>query len=129
MECLAVTKLPDGPQWVYEIKLDGYRAVAIKSEGKLNLFSRRHKSFSRQYPLVHQALDELPENTVVDGEIIALDEYPVMGFVVWACAGATLVSPEQGGKGLTGLLFVVFIVWVVRKAVLARRRPPDAKVQ
>src|SRR5262249_44012566 len=74
MECLAVTKLPDGPQWVYEIKLDGYRAVAIKSEGKLNLFSRRRKSFNRQYPLVYQALDELPENTVVDGEIVALDD-------------------------------------------------------
>jgi ATP-dependent DNA ligase len=29
MECLAVTKLPSGPEWVYEIKLDGYRALAI----------------------------------------------------------------------------------------------------
>ena len=29
MECRAVTKLPDGPDWVYEIKLDGYRALAI----------------------------------------------------------------------------------------------------
>ena len=41
MECLAAPKLPDGPQWVYQIKLDGYRAVAVKSSGKLNLFSRR----------------------------------------------------------------------------------------
>jgi bifunctional non-homologous end joining protein LigD len=31
MECLPVSKLPEGPQWVYEIKLDGYRAVAVKS--------------------------------------------------------------------------------------------------
>jgi ATP-dependent DNA ligase len=49
MECLAVAKLPDGPEWVYEIKLDGYRAVAIKSNGKLSLCSRKRKSFNRQY--------------------------------------------------------------------------------
>lgn len=37
MECLAVPKLPDDPEWVYEIKLDGYRAVALNSNGKLSL--------------------------------------------------------------------------------------------
>jgi ATP-dependent DNA ligase len=49
MECLAVTKLPDGPGWVFEIKLDGHRALATNADGKLSLYSRRRKSFSRQY--------------------------------------------------------------------------------
>jgi DNA ligase D-like protein (predicted ligase) len=74
MECLAVAKLPEGPQWVYEIKLDGYRAVAINSKGKLSLVSRKRKSFHRQFPYIVEALNDLPENTVVDGEIVALDE-------------------------------------------------------
>jgi ATP-dependent DNA ligase len=74
MECLAVTQLPEGADCVYEIKLDGYRAVAVNSNGKLNLFSRNRKSFSRQYPYIVEALRELPENTVVDGEVVALDE-------------------------------------------------------
>jgi len=39
MECLAVPKLPDGLGWLYKIKLDGYHAIAVKSEGGLNLFS------------------------------------------------------------------------------------------
>jgi ATP-dependent DNA ligase len=33
MECLAIGKLPEGSQWLWEIKLDGYRAVAVKSAG------------------------------------------------------------------------------------------------
>jgi ATP-dependent DNA ligase len=74
MECLAVTKLPDGPDWVFEIKFDGYRALAINANGKLSLYSRKRKSFSRQYQHVFEALRDLPQNTAVDGEIVALDD-------------------------------------------------------
>ena len=73
MECLAVSKLPEGSQWVYEIKLDGYRALGINSDGTIRLLSRRNNSFNRQYPLIVEALAELPEDTVVDGEVVALD--------------------------------------------------------
>ena len=74
MECLAVPKLPDGPNWLLEIKLDGYRAIAVKSSGTLNLFSRRRNSCNTQYSLVFDALADLPDNTVVDGEVVALNE-------------------------------------------------------
>jgi len=74
MECLAVPKLPNGLGWLYEIKLDGYRAIAVKSGGKLNLFSRRRNSFNRQYALVVECLADLPDDTVIDGEIVALNE-------------------------------------------------------
>jgi DNA ligase D-like protein (predicted ligase) len=74
MECLAVSKLPAGDQWIWEIKLDGYRAEAIKSGSHLFLLSRRQKSFSRQFPLIYEALTDLPDDTVIDGEIVALDQ-------------------------------------------------------
>ena len=60
MECLAVSKLPAGWDWVYEIKLDGYRAFAINSNGKLSRDSRRRKSFNRQYQHVFDALRDYP---------------------------------------------------------------------
>ena len=80
MECLAVAKLPEGPEWLHEIKLDGYRAVAINSKGKLNLYSKNRKSFHRQYPYIIEALGDLPKNTVVDGEIVALDDAGLPNF-------------------------------------------------
>ena len=74
MDCAPVPHLPDGSNWVFEIKFDGYRAIAVKSDRGVNLFSRRHKSFNHQYPHLVKALAELPEGTVVDGEVVALDE-------------------------------------------------------
>jgi len=74
MECLSVTKLPEGLEWLWEIKLDGYRALAVKSGTGVTLFSRRRKSLNRQFPFIVEALADLPAGTVVDGEVIAIDE-------------------------------------------------------
>src|SRR5713226_3434411 len=74
MECLSVSNLPEGPNWLWEVKLDGYRALAVKSLAGLALFSRRRKSFNRQFPHIVESLEDLPEGTDVDGELVALDD-------------------------------------------------------
>jgi DNA ligase D-like protein (predicted ligase) len=72
--CLAVPDLPDGSQWEYELKLDGYRAIGLKARGRALLLSRNGKDFTRRFQPVARALEALPDETVIDGEVVALDE-------------------------------------------------------
>jgi bifunctional non-homologous end joining protein LigD len=74
MECLPVAELPEGGEWAYEIKLDGYRAVAVKADLDLILYSRQKSVLNKQFPEIVAALRELPPGMVVDGEIVALDD-------------------------------------------------------
>jgi bifunctional non-homologous end joining protein LigD len=73
MLLLRTEKLPDGPDWLHELKLDGYRAVAIKSGGKVHLRSRNDNDFNARYPSLIKALASMPDDSVIDGEIVALD--------------------------------------------------------
>jgi bifunctional non-homologous end joining protein LigD len=74
MDCLPVSAVPEGPEWTYEIKLDGYRLEAVKSKGKVTVYSRRHNVLNEKFGYIADALKKLPDETVVDGEIVAVDE-------------------------------------------------------
>jgi bifunctional non-homologous end joining protein LigD len=43
-------RLPEGPEWLYELKLDGYRAIAAKASGCVRLWSRHENDFGRDIP-------------------------------------------------------------------------------
>jgi DNA ligase D-like protein (predicted ligase) len=74
MLLLQTERLPDTPEaWQYEIKLDGYRAIAFRADGSAQLRSRNDSDFRTRYPSVAAALDHLPRNTIVDGEVVAVD--------------------------------------------------------
>lgn len=73
MKALSVDAVPEGP-WRLEVKLDGYRAVAVLNGDAIALWSRNHKPLTEGYPEVVQALRALScRNAVLDGEIVALD--------------------------------------------------------
>jgi bifunctional non-homologous end joining protein LigD len=74
MLLLRTEKLPQGADWLYEIKLDGYRALAVKSGGKVQLRSRNDYDFTERYSSIAAALRTVPDETVLDGELTALDE-------------------------------------------------------
>lgn len=63
----------DDPEWVFEIKWDGYRAIATKTKS-VQIFSRNHKSFNARFPAIVQELGKLPAKFIVDGEIVILDK-------------------------------------------------------
>ncbi|HVH58461.1 MAG TPA: non-homologous end-joining DNA ligase [Vicinamibacterales bacterium] len=74
MLLLRADSLPDNDQWLYELKLDGYRAIAFKRNGTVHLRSRNDNDFSARYPGVVQGLAKMPDNTVIDGEVIAFGD-------------------------------------------------------
>ncbi len=73
MLLLSSESLPEGPEWLYELKLDGYRALAIKTDRTVQLRSRNDNDFASKYPLIPKALAAMPDETVLDGELVALD--------------------------------------------------------
>jgi ATP-dependent DNA ligase len=66
----------DSPDWIFEIKMDGYRAIAMTdSAGKARIWSRNRLPLKPKFPTVRDAVGELNlRSTILDGEIVALDE-------------------------------------------------------
>ena len=58
MDCLAVPAVPEGQEWTYEIKLDGFRVEAVKEHGKVILYSRRGNILNGKFPYIATALKE-----------------------------------------------------------------------
>jgi bifunctional non-homologous end joining protein LigD len=75
-----VDKPFDLPGWLYEIKWDGYRALAFMSENNIELKSRNEKSFNEKFYPVHKALSKWNINAVVDGEVVVLKENGLSDF-------------------------------------------------
>jgi bifunctional non-homologous end joining protein LigD len=103
MLLLRTDTLPDDPlAWAYELKLDGYRAVAFKTDGHVRLRSRNDNDFSTRYPSVVRGLAKLPNETVIDGELVAFDD-----------EGRPSFNALQNHSPSTPVLFYVFDVMVL----------------
>ncbi len=113
-----VQNLPEGKDWLYEVKFDGYRCLAgIDSRG-VTLWSRRANLFTDQFPRIARACERLPAGTLIDGEIVALDENGRISF--------NLLQHRRSKA--QALLFYAFDVLACRgrsllKVPLQERRP------
>ena len=75
MKATAVTKLPEGDEWIYEIKWDGYRALAAKAGDDVRLLSLKNRSLTPDFPAVVEAAREVTAGSaLIDGEIVAIDQ-------------------------------------------------------
>jgi bifunctional non-homologous end joining protein LigD len=103
MLLLRAEHLAEGNRWLYEVKFDGFRAVAYKSTGNVHLRSRNDKDFNAKYPAIVRALQSMPDETVIDGEIVVVD-----------ATGRPSFSALQNYGSASGLLvYYVFDVMIV----------------
>lgn len=104
MLLLRADALPsDAGQWEYQLKLDGYRAVAFKG-GKVHLRSRNDNDCGARYGQVLHGLAGMPPETVIDGEVVALDETGRPSFNLL----------QNYASGAAPLVFFVFDVMMLR---------------
>ena len=75
-----VDKPFDEDGWIYEVKWDGYRALAYLNDGEINICSRNNKSFNEKFYPVLKALEQWKINAVVDGEIMVLNDKGISNF-------------------------------------------------
>ena len=74
MAGIRMDKLPEGDDWMYEVKFDGYRALLMKDGNKVRIRSRNDKDLTNAYLSIAAAGQRLKAaKAVVDGEIVAVD--------------------------------------------------------
>ena len=116
MQCLPTIRVPEGNAWEYELKLDGYRALGIKSSARAKLLSRNRKDLSARFSRLADVVAKPPDETVIDGEIVAFDEL-----------GPSFSALENFGSSGTTLRFFAFDVIFIagrdlQKSPLEERR-------
>lgn len=113
MKAKLVDHTPPG-DWIYEIKFDGWRALALKGGGQMLLLSRNKKDFSGKFPDIVDSVSELPaDGFILDGEIVALDPQGRSSFQLLQAYDIGEKKPpiffyvfdllETGGKSLRSL--------------------------
>jgi bifunctional non-homologous end joining protein LigD len=118
----------DSPDWIFEVKLDGYRGIAVFDEaGKPRLWSRNGLSLEKKFPAVAKALSKLKlRSTVLDGEVVAVDENGIPRF--------QLLQRFQKQPTAPTLYYIFDVLWsdgedLTGKPVMDRRRVLESVVK
>jgi bifunctional non-homologous end joining protein LigD len=105
-------KPPAGGDWIYELKFDGIRALAVKIGNKISLTSRNQNEFGARFPEIVAAVKALPlQECVVDGEIVALDEEGRSSFQL-------LQAREMGGAKAPEYFYVFDLLQANGKSLI-----------
>lgn len=76
-----VSTVPEGDEWLHEIKFDGYRIITEIKRGHVRLLTRRGHDWSTKLPIIKQALELIPvKNAILDGELVALNARGISDF-------------------------------------------------
>jgi bifunctional non-homologous end joining protein LigD len=129
MLALLQTDVPQGSEWLYEIKWDGYRAICFIEDGKVRMVSRRGNAMENQFPEIAKALGEgvKAENAILDGEVVALDENGSPSFqLLQNHVGFRRSAALRGEKPQTLIFYAFDLLYLngfdLRRAALIDRR-------
>ncbi|HEY0731633.1 MAG TPA: non-homologous end-joining DNA ligase, partial [Chitinophagaceae bacterium] len=106
-----VNKPAEDDNWIYELKWDGYRAIAYLEKGNVEIRSRNNKSFNEKFYPIYDALKDWKVNAVVDGEIIVINDQGLPDF-----GDLQLWRSEDDGQ----LVFYLFdLLWLDGKNIMS----------
>ena len=125
----------DDPEWLFEIKWDGYRAIAFIANGKVRLVSRNQNDLTAQYPELHDIPSFIKaETAILDGEIAALDEQGRSSFsLMQQRTGIRAGRASRGSRAGIPVLYYVFDLlyldgYDLRRVSLEERKELLAKI-
>lgn len=124
-----VEKAFDDPDWLFEIKWDGYRAVAFIENGSLRLVSRNQNDLTKEFPELHDLPASLKaKNVILDGEAVALDDSGRSSFsLMQQRTGFRSGGRRVAGKPGLNIVYYVFDVLYVDGYDLRRVDLDDRK--
>jgi bifunctional non-homologous end joining protein LigD len=123
------------PHWVYEIKWDGYRAIAYIADGKIKLGSRNQNDLTKEFPELAVMPELITARTaVLDGEVVALDEHGRTSFsLIQRRTGIRAYGRRVSGDKSLAIQYYAFDLlyldgYDLRRAPLVERKAALAKV-
>jgi bifunctional non-homologous end joining protein LigD len=135
MLATSVEKPFDDPEWLFEIKWDGYRAVSFLEDGKVRLVSRNQNELTGEFPELRE-LSQLikAKNAVLDGEVVALDEQGRASFsLMQQRTGIRKGGRRVGARRELQVVYYVFDViyldgYDLRRVILEQRKELLAQI-
>ncbi|WP_131783579.1 DNA ligase D [Legionella gresilensis] len=121
-----VDEIPEGSDWLHEIKLDGYRIIAFKDGSTIRLMSRNNKDWTSNFPNIVAELKKLPvKRAIFDGEIVVLDEQHKSNFQL-------LQNSVKANKKIPFIYYIFDLIYAeksdLREQPLLKRKTMLAKV-
>ena len=108
----------DHPEWLFEVKWDGYRAIAEIQDGKVSLYTRNQISLNKKFFPITEALQKFGFEAVLDGEIVVVDDQGRPDFQM-------LQNYQKSGRG--HLIYYVFDLLFFRGHDLIEPAPAQEK--
>ena len=97
-------KIPKGKEWIFEIKYDGYRIISYIQDSKVKMLTRNNQDYTKKFESLAKSLKKLPNNAVVDGEVVVFDSNGRSDF------SSLQNTIKHGGNTLNYVIFDVLAI-------------------